>query len=499
MKKILLFLILIPSTLIGQSNQVIDTVTTSQLLLKGDLAYKIDTNKPFTGVRVETLPNGEKYSEEHFVNGSISLAKTFNNDTIFSIAEYSPESLNKLTYYFKSGIKRFERIYDKASRVTSETTWNSDGSKKDEKIYPSAHPMPGIMISLPDEREFADDLVAKDTLKEDEYLAYAKGNNEPFTGVVTFSGQLNFNRSKRGIFIPHDSYVSAATFVSGMINGKYTTWYVKNGNKKSELTVTGERARIKENGPFTQWYPNGQIAATGILKNGQKSGNKTTWYENGQIKSEAYYNNGKPFDKSMTWDETGQNSIESVYYQGAMIKKIWRGKNGQTEKEWPEVDEDNYGLRRFIDDFLSILKAEDYDALKNLFASKEDYITIKLRNKGKEPSNKILESINASWDENVSEKINDIKDQLREHNPIEMLGEYNVFYSYELIKENNASQIVSWPNSINYDISAAISVATKIAITHKQAPFKLELTPYFLNNKWCFIATDSSSVVQVTY
>jgi len=499
MKQILLFLLLIPFALLGQSNQVIDTVTTDQLELKDGLQYRIDTNDPFTGVCLGTTPNGQKYLENHYFNGRTSLAKYFKNDTLLSIAEYSPESINKLTYYFRTGQKRFERIFNKESRVTSEITWNSDGGKKGEKIYPRAHPMPGITISLPDESEFADDLVAKDTLNENEYFAYEKENTEPFTGVVTFSGQLNFNRSKRGIFIPHDSYFSAATFVSGRINGKYTTWYVKNGNKKSELMVTGERARIKENGPFTQWYPNGQIAATGILKNGQRSGNRTTWYENGQIKSEAYYDRGELFDRSMTWDEKGQNSIESVYYQGAMIKKIWRGKNGKTEKEWPEVDEDNYGLRKFIDDFLSILKAEDYDALKNLFASKEDYVALILRNKGEEFSDGLTESINASWDENVSEKINDIQDLLREHNPVEILGEYYVFYSYDLINEDNTSQKVSWPKSINYDISDAISIMAKIAIAHKQAAIKLELTPYYINDKWCFIAPDSSDIIHVNY
>ncbi|MCW5518173.1 hypothetical protein [Muriicola sp. Z0-33] len=499
MKPFLIFLLLIPFALLGQSNQVIDTVNTDQLVPKGDLQYKIESDEPFTGISIGKLPHGEKYLENHFVNGRISLAKYFKNDTLLSIVKYSPESIIKLNYYFKSGLKRFERIYDKESRVTSETTWNSDGSKKDEKIYPSAHPKPNIMISLPNETVLIDDLVAKDTLNEDEFFAYEKGNNEPFTGVVTFSGQLNFNRSKRGVFIPHDSYFSAATFVSGKINGKYTTWYVKDGNKKSELMVTGERARIKENGPYTHWYSNGQIAAAGISKNGKKSGNRTTWHENGRIKSEAYYDRGELSDKSMAWDEKGQRSIESAYYEGALIKKIGRGENGKIEKEWPELDEDNHGLRIFIDNFISILKTENYDALKKIFASKEDYVTIVLGKKGQEPSDDLTESINASWDENVSEKINDIQDQLREHDPFEILGEYYVFYSYELINKDKASQKVSWPKSINYDISEAISVVAKIAITHKQAPLKLGLSPYYINNEWCFIATDSSSIIQITY
>lgn len=235
MKNILLLLLLIPTCLIGQSEQFIDTVTTGQLVKKGDLTYKIDTNKPFTGVRVETLPNGKKYSEEHFVNGSISLAKYFNNNKIITITEYSPDSIVKQAYYFKSGVKRFERIYNKEGRVTSETTWNSDGSNKGEKIYPSLHPKPYIRISLPDEELISEAMVAKDTLNRDDYFAYEKANNEPFTGVVTFSGKLNFNNNKRGIFIPDASYVSAATFVSGKINGQYTTWFKKKWSEEVRI------------------------------------------------------------------------------------------------------------------------------------------------------------------------------------------------------------------------------------------------------------------------
>ncbi|GAA4269323.1 toxin-antitoxin system YwqK family antitoxin [Hyunsoonleella aestuarii] len=499
MKKILLLLLFVPTFLIGQSKQVNDTVSSNQLIKKGDLTYKISANKPFTGVQVETLPNGEVSSETHFENGSISLAKTFNNDVIYSIAEYSPESINKFTFYFKSGIKRFERIYDKASRVTSETTWYSDGSKKVEKIYPSAHPMPGTAISLPDEELLLEAMVSKDTLNQDDYFAYEKANNEPFTGVVTFSGELNFNRSKREIFIPHDSYVSAVTFVSGKINGQYTTWFKKNGKKKSELTVTGERARIKGNGPYTHWYPNGQIAITGISKNGKRSGNRTTWHKNGQIKSESYFEFGEPVGTVMAWNENGEKSLEVVYSDGIEIKRIERDKNGNIVKEWPEVDEDNFGLKIFVDNFMTILKTENYDALRKLFASKEESVPVLLKIKEEKPFNEMLESINASWDENVSEKINDIEDQLREHNPVEMLREYNVFYSYNLINDDNSNEKVSWPKSINYDISTATIVIAKIAITHKVVPLKLVLSLCYINNKWCFIATDSANIIQVTY
>jgi len=359
MKKIILFLLISPSILIGQSKQAVDTVNTDQLVLKGDLKYKIDTNEPFTGVWAGKWTNGKKYFEYHFVNGlqdglttvwyrsgkkskeenykngkldgieisynfdgnkngethyvngRKSIYKSFSNGSITGIREYSPisspETETRYISYNKNGLKNREIIYTRDGKTASETIWYEDESKKEEKIYVGDKLNHKIWDHNGNEL-IPEALIPKDTIdsKEIEWIdyhtAHKKDNNKPFTGVVTFEGELNYRNKRRGWYIPNSNYFSAVTFVFGEIDGPYTIWNNKNNQKIKEIaSLNGVAANITFEGSYTSWHENEQMATKGSLKDGKKDGEYTTWFENGQMSSKGIFINGERRCNAQIW------------------------------------------------------------------------------------------------------------------------------------------------------------------------------------------------------
>lgn len=357
-----------------------------------------------------------------------------------------------------------------------------------------------------------DAMVTKDTvgINEvewiDDYTLHQKENNKPFTGVVKFDGELNYRNNKKGRFNLNNYYFSNVTFISGKVNGLYTVWGKESGQKKSEITLSvvqlssGYGLKITGNGPYTHWYKNGQMATKGYLMNGEKSHITRVWYKNGQLKTEANYRFGTPEGRFITWDENGQKSYERYYYDGKVIRKIEWDENGNIVKEWPEVDEDKYGLKIFLNEFVSILKSRNYSALKKLFASKEDLINFEVWESGKEPSSEQLKRINEGWSEHLSNTIDDIKKEVDFEYIFKDRTISNVLYDYYLINEDKTSEEIKWPKSINYDLPKAKYIAAKITILlGDYRPLKIIITPFYLNNKWCFMATEYGDIVEVKY
>ena len=435
MKKLLLLFLLAPTLLISQSKQAIDTVTTDQLVIKDDLHYKIDTNELFTGVRIGKYHNGKKRYEKpfkkgklhgieinynsdekktkeiHYVNGRTRFTKDFVNDTISKITEYAPHPYPwgeiKNTTFYSNGHKRKERIKNKEDRFWGETSWYIDGSKREEvehfsdksyyhKIWDHLgnELLPEAMVPI--------DTADSKQIEWKKDMAYKKGNNKPFTGVMTFDGKFDYSNGRWLRRIQQSTHFSAATLVFGRFKGPYTWWNEKNGRKIKEISLLNEFGKTTSEGPYTHWYENGQMATKGSVRNGKEFGKKTRWHKNGQIKGEANYWNGELEGKFMLWDENGKNSFERIYYNDKVIRATTWDEDGKIVKDWPDVDEDKYGLRLFLNEFVSILNSKNYAGLKNLFASKEDLINKEFLDTGKEPSSEDLIMLNVKWAEFIS-------------------------------------------------------------------------------------------------
>ncbi len=348
-------------------------------------------------------------------------------------------------------------------------------------------------------------MVTKDTVDINEvewidyYTLHQKETNKPFTGVVKFDGELNYRNKRKGRFLLNNYYYSAVTFVSGKVDGLYTVWGKESGQKKSEITLSvvplssGYGRRITGNGPYTHWYTNGQMAAKGYLINGKKSSVRKVWYKNGQLKTEANYRFGTPEGRFMIWDENGQKSYERYYYNRKVIRKIERDENGKVVKEWPAIDKDTFGLKIFINEIVSILKSKNYDALKNLIISKEDFININFGDKEKEVFN-YVKRINEGWSKYVAASIDKTKkERIGEH--VEKRTISTIIYDYSLINEDKTSKKIKWPKSINYDLTKATFVTADITILFAHySSFKIKMDLSYINNRWCFIPTGSALV-----
>ena len=335
MNKLFLIILITPLFTISQSKQVIDTVTTDQLEFKNDLRYKIETSEPFTGVwrgidrnirfeyhyvnglqdglstvwysngqkeyeeyykkgkrdglKINWNSKGKKSSEIYYNNDETPRKKTsryFHNDSIVGgIEEYILKgntwklTRSRRTSYYKNGGIRSEVIYNSEDKTESETIWYADGSKKEEKNNVNNKRSHKIWDHSGNEL-LPEALIPKDTIdmKEIEWIdydtAYKKGNNKPFTGVVTFEGELNY--SKRISWrIQENNRYSAVTFVFGKFNGPYTLWDEKNGKKIKEISlINKQNAKITFDGPYTHWYENGQIKSKGSFRDGKKRSSK---------------------------------------------------------------------------------------------------------------------------------------------------------------------------------------------------------------------------------
>ena len=63
------------------------------------------------------------------------------------------------------------------------------------------------------------------------------------------------------------------------------------GNKQCTLKK-GPDGRFVKEGPYVEWFPNGQPALTGEFKDGKKTGKWIEWEESGKIVSERWFDNG---------------------------------------------------------------------------------------------------------------------------------------------------------------------------------------------------------------
>ena len=66
-------------------------------------------------------------------------------------------------------------------------------------------------------------------------------------------------------------------------------------------------------GPYTEWYPNGQKVLEGAYKDGEKEGVWREWYENGKKKSHGIYKKGLRQGDWFWWHDNGQLEVEGFY------------------------------------------------------------------------------------------------------------------------------------------------------------------------------------------
>ena len=73
-------------------------------------------------------------------------------------------------------------------------------------------------------------------------------------------------------------------------------------------------------GPYEQYYNNGQLRQSGVYKNGKKNGRWISYHKNGQLHSEGKYKNGKWEGQWVDFYENGLIRSRGNYRDGKRIE-----------------------------------------------------------------------------------------------------------------------------------------------------------------------------------
>lgn len=89
-----------------------------------------------------------------------------------------------------------------------------------------------------------------------------------------------------------------------------------------------------QHGQQTEWYTNGQMKFTGIMKEGKKHGKWQQWRKNGKLQKEEFFLNGVKHGPEVNWFEDGTKEFESSFVDGVEHgKHITWWKNGNKGSE----------------------------------------------------------------------------------------------------------------------------------------------------------------------
>jgi len=233
MKIQLLLLLISPSFLFGQSNQIVDSLSSDKLEFKDGLTYKIDVNKPFTGVRVDKWPNGMRRYVDHYTDGNQSGL----------ILEWNENGQITAQRDILNARGKSWRYEDNQKIEYNDTLqWNGKWGQWKTKSQTN-YDINGEIIKPLDYTQIE--------IKNN--LAYTKLDNKPFTGVMSFQGELMLYDTH--YYFKDRRFRGMASFISGDFDGPYFSWYEENNQKRFEANLKNRKLE----GPYTSWWYNGNF------------------------------------------------------------------------------------------------------------------------------------------------------------------------------------------------------------------------------------------------
>ncbi|MCG8430229.1 MAG: toxin-antitoxin system YwqK family antitoxin [Candidatus Omnitrophica bacterium] len=81
------------------------------------------------------------------------------------------------------------------------------------------------------------------------------------------------------------------------------------------------------NGPFKEWFRNGQLKADWTMKDGKPDGECFGWYEDGQKAYERRYDVGVAQGRWAVWYESGRQKSEELFKDGSSNGKLFEYDN----------------------------------------------------------------------------------------------------------------------------------------------------------------------------
>lgn len=101
-------------------------------------------------------------------------------------------------------------------------------------------------------------------------------------------------------------------------------------NGMYRIKVVGKEGEDQRHGPWSTWYPNGQLAAQGHYRHDKPEGVFTFWHSNGQKSIEGAYDNGAQIGRWTWWHDNGLRAIAGEFEDGDQIGAwSWWQPNGK--------------------------------------------------------------------------------------------------------------------------------------------------------------------------
>jgi len=138
--------------------------------------------------------------------------------------------------------------------------------------------------------------------------------------VETFTLKVTVSKSKVAIYkrvIAYDRQKSLFRVKDYFENGliQMEAFYSAFDKHVKEEYQCNYKTNIKE-GPYREWYENGQIKFVGTLKNGLRYGLCKSWYRNGQIEEESNWLNGQLHGNVKYWSQQGRLQFDLFFEHG---------------------------------------------------------------------------------------------------------------------------------------------------------------------------------------
>ncbi|MBL0911108.1 MAG: hypothetical protein IBJ09_01955 [Bacteroidia bacterium] len=106
----------------------------------------------------------------------------------------------------------------------------------------------------------------------------------------------------------------------GVLVGQVDYFY-ENGNPRASFTLNGNE---EKNGPFKNYYLNGQLKESGTYKNGKRDGDFAGWYENGNKDVETHFTNDVRTGSYVEYEENGDISFRGNYNEKGKQSGLWQ-------------------------------------------------------------------------------------------------------------------------------------------------------------------------------
>jgi uncharacterized protein len=314
-----LLIITLSLVLVGCDNNIDE----SELVVRNDIHYQINSDKPFTGsvtsyhengqkknlgtykkglkdgLSEESSPNGQLLSSvNYFMGGKEGVENTYDeNGNLRFVNNYKSSLLDGLREtYFKNGQLKLQEIYQNGQLKEKIVSYDESGNEirilsfsRDDDYNFTLLSDSEVVIRI-EGNTIREGKIEGDGLREH----LRKSNEEPFNGLLV--SYLNGNLFYRGLV------------KNGLENGPYEIYYENGQLRGKESYLDGKRE-----GPFEQYHENGQLSVEGSFKDGKQDGSFESYHENGQLQSNGSYKDGKQDGPFETYDENGQLESKGSY------------------------------------------------------------------------------------------------------------------------------------------------------------------------------------------